>query len=53
VKTKVIPVIIGKTETTSKSFRKFLNNTPGKARYQGTKNTAILGKTHVLREVLA
>jgi hypothetical protein len=36
VKTNVIPVIIGKTETTSKSFKKFLSNTPEKARYQET-----------------
>jgi hypothetical protein len=30
VKTNVIPVIIGATETIAKSFRKHLNNTPGK-----------------------
>jgi hypothetical protein len=52
VKTKVIPVIKEKTETTSKSFRKFLSNTPEKARYQGTKKTAIFGTTHVLQKVL-
>jgi hypothetical protein len=30
VKTRVTPVIIGATETISKSFRKYLNNIPGK-----------------------
>jgi hypothetical protein len=30
MKTKVIPVIIGATGTVSKSFRKYLNNIPGK-----------------------
>ena len=29
VKTTVIPVIIGTTGTISKSFRKYLSNTPG------------------------
>jgi hypothetical protein len=29
VKTKVIPVIIGATETISKSFRKYVSNIPG------------------------
>jgi hypothetical protein len=43
VKTKVIPVSTRKSETTSKSFRKSLSNTPGKARYQGTTKTAIFG----------
>jgi hypothetical protein len=52
VKTKVIPVIIGNIETTSKSFRKFLSNTPEKARYQGNKKTTIFGTTQVLRKVL-
>ena len=30
VKTKMIPVIIGATETISKSFRKYVRNIPGK-----------------------
>ena len=30
VKTKVIPVMIGATGTISKSFRKYVNNIPGK-----------------------
>jgi hypothetical protein len=34
--TKVIPVNMGKPETTSKSFRKYLSNTLGTARYQAT-----------------
>jgi hypothetical protein len=41
--TKVIPVIIGKTETTSKSFRKYLSNTLGEARYQGTTKNSHFG----------
>jgi hypothetical protein len=40
---KVIPVIIGKTETTSKSIRKFLSNVPGKARYKKTKKNSHFG----------
>jgi hypothetical protein len=30
VKAKVIPEIIGASETTSKSFRKYLSNIPGR-----------------------
>ena len=49
VKTKAIPVIIGATGTVSKSFRKFVSNTPGKQELQ---KTAILGTAHILRKVL-
>ena len=52
VKTKVIPVIIGATGTVSKSFRKYVSNIPGKHEVKELQKTAILGTTHILREVL-
>ena len=51
-KTKVIPAIIGVTGTISKSFRKHLNNTPGKDEIKELQEAAILGTAHILREVL-
>ena len=52
VKTKVIPVIIGATGTISKTFRKYVNNTPGNHEVKELQRTAILGTAHVLRKVL-
>ena len=52
VKTKVIPVILGATGTTSKSFRKYLCNIPGKHEVKELQKTAILGTAHILRKVL-
>jgi len=52
VKTKVIPVIIGATETISKSFRKYVSNIPGKREDKELQKTAILGTAHILRKVL-
>jgi hypothetical protein len=52
VKTKVTPVIIGATGTTSKSFRKYLSTIPGKHDIKELQITAILGTAHILREVL-
>jgi len=52
VKTKVIPVIIGATGTVSKSFRKYVNNIPGKHEVKELQKTAILGTAHILRKVL-
>jgi hypothetical protein len=52
VKTNVIPVIIGATGTISKSFRKYLSNTPGKHEIKELQKTAILGTAHTLRKVL-
>jgi hypothetical protein len=47
LKTNVTPVIIGATETISKSFRKYLSSVPGKARYQGTAENSYIGhSTH-------
>jgi len=52
VKTKVIPVIIGVTETISKSFRKYVSNITGKHEVKELQKTAILGTAHILRKVL-
>ena len=52
VKTKAIPVIIGATGTTSKSFRKYVSNIPGKHEVKELQKTAILGTAHILRKVL-
>jgi len=52
VKTKVIPVIIGATGTTSKSFRKYVSNIPGRYEVKELQKTAILGTAHKLRKVL-
>ena len=53
VKTKVIPVIIiGATGAISKSFRKYVSNTPGKYEVKEQQKTAILGTAHILRRVL-
>jgi len=49
VKTKVIPVIIGAIGTISKSFRKYVNNIPGKHEVKELQKTAILGTAHILR----
>jgi len=52
VKTKVIPVIIGATETISKSFKKYVSNIPGNREGKELQKTAILGTAHILRKVL-
>ena len=52
VKTKMIPVIIGATETISKSFRKYVSNIPGNHEVKELQKTAILGTAHILRKVL-
>ena len=52
VKTKVIPVIIGATGTTSKTFRKYVSNIPGNNEVKELQKTAILGTAHILRKVL-
>jgi len=51
VKTKVIAVITGATGTISKSFRKYMNNVPGKHEVKELQKTATLGTVHVLRKV--
>jgi hypothetical protein len=52
VKTKVIPVIIGATGTIRKSSIKFLSNIPGRHKVKESQKAAILGTSHILREVL-
>jgi hypothetical protein len=52
VKTNVIPVIIGATGTISKSFRKYLNNVPGKHEVEELQKIAILDTAHTLWKVL-
>ena len=52
VKTRVIPVIIRATGTTSKSFRKYISNIPGNHEVKELQKTAILGTAHILRKVL-
>jgi hypothetical protein len=48
----VIPVTTGATGTTSKSFRKHLNNIPVKHDIMGVQKTAILNSAHILGKVL-
>jgi len=52
LKTKAIPVIIGATGTSSKSFRKYVSNIPGKHEVKELQKTAILGTEQMLRKVL-
>jgi hypothetical protein len=52
VKSKVIPIIIGTTETILKSIRKYLNNMHGKHDIKELQEKSILGTAHVLREAL-
>jgi hypothetical protein len=51
VKARVIPVVIGATGTISKSFRKYVSNTPGDHDVKELQKTAILGIAHILRKV--
>jgi hypothetical protein len=46
VKTRVIPVIIGATGTTSKSFRKYISNIPGNHEVKELQKTAGLGTAY-------
>jgi hypothetical protein len=46
VKTEEIPVIIGATETISKSFGKYVSNIPGNHEVKELQKTAILGTEH-------
>jgi hypothetical protein len=52
VKTGVIPVIIGATETSPKSFRKYVSTIPENHDVRELQKTAILGTAHILRKVL-
>jgi len=46
-KTKVIPVIIGSSGSTSKLFRKYLSSILGKCEIKKIQKTAILGTAHI------
>jgi len=46
-KTKVIIIIMCALRTTSKSFRKYLINIPGKQDVKQLQKTAILGTAHM------
>jgi len=48
----MIPVIIGATGTISKSFRKYMDNIPGKLEVKELQKKAILGTAHIRRKVL-
>jgi hypothetical protein len=52
VKPNMIPVIIGTTETISKSFRKYLSKIPGKHEIKELQKTVALGTAHILRKAL-
>jgi len=52
VKTKVIQIIIVATQTTSKSFRKYMSHIPGKHKIKELKKTAILGTAHIFHKLL-
>jgi len=52
VKAQVIPVIIGSTETFSKSLRQYRSNIPGNHEIKELQTTAILGTAQMLRKVL-
>jgi len=52
VKTKVMPVIIWATGAISKSFRKYMSNTPGNHEVKELQKSAILGTAHIFRKVL-
>jgi hypothetical protein len=52
VKARVIPVIIGGTGISSKSFRKYVSTTPENHEVKELHTTAILGTAHILQKVL-
>jgi hypothetical protein len=52
LKAKVVALIIGATGTISKSFRKYVNNIPGKHDIKEVYKPAILDTAHIYRKVL-
>ena len=52
VKTRVIPVITGATETISKSFRKYVSNISGNHAVKEIQKTVKLDTAHILRKML-
>jgi hypothetical protein len=49
---KVLPVVTGTNATVSKSFRKYLSNTPVKHEIKQIQGTAVLSTAHILLDVL-
>jgi hypothetical protein len=52
IKCFVIPVIIGATGIVSKSLQKYLETMPGQHSNRFPTKTAILGTSHIIRNVL-
>jgi hypothetical protein len=52
LKCTIIPVIIGATGIVTRSLRKNLEAIPGKHSIDSLQKTAILGKSHIIRNVL-
>jgi len=52
IKTKVIQIIIVATQTTSKSFRKYISHIPREHKIKELQKTAILYTTHIFNKVL-
>ena len=52
LKCTIIPVIIGATGMVTRSLRKNLEAVPGKYSIDSLQKTAILGTSHIIREVL-
>jgi len=52
LKCTIIPVIIGATGIVTRSLGKYLETVPGKHSIDSLKKTAILGTSHMIREVL-
>jgi len=52
VKAKVIPVIIGVTETISKSLRRYMSDIPGRNEIKELQKSAVVGTAHILQKVL-
>jgi hypothetical protein len=53
VHSKVIPIIIGVTETVSRSLRKYLANIPGEHDIRELQKSAILGTSYIIRKTLS
>jgi len=52
LKCTIIPVIIGATGIVTRSLRKNLEDVPGRCSIDSLQNTAILGTSHIIRNVL-
>jgi hypothetical protein len=51
-KAKVIPIITATTRAISKSFRKYLNNVPGKHKIKELQKTVVLDMACMLQKAL-